>query len=287
MNNIEYSLMAILLNYPEKIKDVRYNIFLQDKTKKLYNVLILQKSYNKAIILDVIQTENNYEVDDFEEIYSYYFEIDEYKNYYDYVLANYLRYFFFENSKRMLTMKELSSFEIKQKIQNLINESSIDEEGEIVTSQEVLKEMLEAEKAGSICKLVTSDMEYFDTWGGFEADDFVIIAARANLGKSTTAINMASRNLISGKKVGFFSLETNRKKLMSIMSCALAGVEELKYRTGMLTDQEKTKLYYAFEKLYDKKLFIDDTSGLDIEQFKRKARIMKSKYDVEIIYLDY
>lgn len=287
MNNIEFSLMAIVLNYPEKIKEIRNNIFLQAKAKKLYDILIMKKDFNKAIIIDLIQTDNSFELEDFEEIYNYYYEIDQFKNYYDYVLANYLRFFFYDNAQRMLKMKELSSFEIKQRIQNLINESSIDEEKEIICCQEVLKEMLAAENQEQVCKLVTSDVSYFDQWGGFESDDYIIIAARANVGKSTTAINMINVNLKNNKRVGFFSLETNRKKIMSIMSCAAAGVEELKYRTQCLSNAEKERLYHAWGLLYEKKLFIDDTYGIDIEQMKRKFRIMKNKYDIDIGYVDY
>lgn len=285
MNNIEYSLMAIVLNYPEKFKLIRNNIFLQDKTKKLYDILLLKESFNKAIILEIIQADNSFEVDDLEEIYNYYYEVDEFKNYYDQVYANYLRFFFYESSRKMLNLKELTAIEIKQNIQKIINDVSIDEEGEIICCQEVLKEMLKSE--GQVCKLVESDIDYFDRWGGFECDDFIILAARANVGKTTTAINMINVNLGNNKKVGFFSLESNRKKIMSIMACSAAGVEELKYRINALNEQEKVRLYGAFEKLYEKKFYIDDTSNLDVEGFKRKVRIMKGKYNIDICYLDY
>lgn len=104
---------------------------------------------------------------------------------------------------------------------------------------------------------------------------------------TSVAINLIIQNFSDNLKVGMFSMEEDKKSIISGMACSIAGIDEKLYNTNLLNNQQVDLLTRAFDKLHSNKFYIDDTAGLDIEQFKRKSRIMKKIYNVNIIYLDY
>jgi replicative DNA helicase len=107
------------------------------------------------------------------------------------------------------------------------------------------------------------------------------------MGKTAMALNIAENMAMSGKCVGFFSLEMSKQQLVQRLLCARAGIESQKFRRGMLNDQEFRALCVACGELQSSPVFVDDTPGLTLLQMRTKARRMVASHGVQCIFIDY
>lgn len=125
---------------------------------------------------------------------------------------------------------------------------------------------------------------------GWQDTDLIILAARPSVGKTAFALNLAkaaASNPIRPTAVGFFSLEMNATQLVNRMLSCESGVLMDKISTGRTEEYELAKLHRASERMSKWPIFIDDTSGLTIQQLRAKARAMKRKEGIGLIIVDY
>ena len=123
---------------------------------------------------------------------------------------------------------------------------------------------------------------------GFNPGDLVIIAARPAMGKTAFSLNIVYHSLKQGNGVAFFSLEMPVEQLMLRLFSIDSLIELQKLRTGDLSDAEWQMLYQSMEKFRNYKLFIDDDSGININQLKTKLRKLKSKNpEIGLAVIDY
>lgn len=130
--------------------------------------------------------------------------------------------------------------------------------------------------------------------GGWQEPDFIILAARPSVGKTALAWNFArnaarSKNFIKEKKgVGFFSLEMSRAQIIQRAISCESEIPLQKVTRGRLDEVELKKLFdTGIKPVANMKIFIDDTSGLNIYELRAKARKMKEKDNVGLIIIDY
>lgn len=124
---------------------------------------------------------------------------------------------------------------------------------------------------------------------GFNAGDLVIIAARPAMGKTAIVLNTTLQNLEQGHGVIFFSLEMPETQLMSRLLSAKSGVPLQNLRKGELDPDQQQKLEAAFESLSDKKLFVDDSGNVNINQLRARVRkiAQNESNDIRIVIVDY
>ena len=85
---------------------------------------------------------------------------------------------------------------------------------------------------------------------GFQPGDFVVIAGRPSMGKTSLAMNIAANvALRSQETVGVFSLEMGAEQLMMRLLCSEARVASERVRTGFLRDREWPLLISAADQL--------------------------------------
>ncbi|MBA7643753.1 Replicative DNA helicase [subsurface metagenome] len=87
--------------------------------------------------------------------------------------------------------------------------------------------------------------------------------------------------------IGFFSLEMSQEQLVQRMLAMNARVDLNRLRTGYLSNEEWARLTGAAGKLSDAPLYVDDSARLTHLELRAKARRLKSKVDVGIIFIDY
>lgn len=124
--------------------------------------------------------------------------------------------------------------------------------------------------------------------GGFQPTSFYVLAARPGMGKTACALSMAYNSAsIHNKKVGFFSLEMSNVQLMNRIISNAAEIEQNKIRKGIkyLADYELHQIHGAKSKI--KNIYWDDTPSISIQQLRAKAKRMKRRYGIEILYVDY
>lgn len=127
-----------------------------------------------------------------------------------------------------------------------------------------------------------------DMTGGFQKSDFIIIAGRPSMGKTAFALDIALHTSIDRNiPVGFFSLEMSQEQLVQRMLAMKARVDLKNLRRGFLTNEGWVSLTRAAGKLHEAPLYIDDSARLTHLELRAKARRLKSRIDVGIIFIDY
>jgi replicative DNA helicase len=123
---------------------------------------------------------------------------------------------------------------------------------------------------------------------GFHNGDFVVIAGRPAMGKTSFALNMGQNIAIKHKvPVAIFSLEMTKEQLMLRMLCSEARVRAQSVRTGYVGKQDWGRLTTAAGTLHDAPIYIDDSPDLNVLEMRAKARRLKSEVDVGMVIVDY
>ncbi len=123
---------------------------------------------------------------------------------------------------------------------------------------------------------------------GFHPGEFILIAARPSIGKTSLGMNMVENAAIRhGKKVAVFSLEMPAEQLVMRMLCSEAGVDMQQVRRGALTMDDWTRLTDALPSIAEAQIFIDSTSGLSVQQVRSKARRIQMEKGLDLILIDY
>ena len=126
---------------------------------------------------------------------------------------------------------------------------------------------------------------------GLGRGDLIILAARPGMGKSSFALNIATRVAMKQHiPVAIFSLEMTKEQLTNRILSAEAGIDSQAFRTGALTASDWEYLALATEKLHDAPIYMDDTSAITITEMKAKIRRINqdpSRPNIGLIVIDY
>lgn len=123
---------------------------------------------------------------------------------------------------------------------------------------------------------------------GLQPSEFIIIAGRASMGKTTFCLNVAVNIALKAQvPVGIFSLEMSRQEIMLRMLCSQARVNSMKVKKGQIGNQELAKLMRAATELSQAPIYINDSSILTINEIKAISRRLRSERDVGVIFVDF
>ncbi len=133
---------------------------------------------------------------------------------------------------------------------------------------------------------------------GFHNSDLVIIAGRPSMGKTAFAINLAvncckamllkNKGLNQEKQsVGFFSLEMSSEQLTTRLLSMHTEIDSSSLRSGHVNEDSYNKLRKEVIALSELPFYIDDTPSLSIAAIRTRARKMKRKHNLGILFIDY
>jgi replicative DNA helicase len=124
---------------------------------------------------------------------------------------------------------------------------------------------------------------------GFNPGDLIIIAARPAMGKTSIVLNTTLQNLEKGDGVIFFSLEMPETQLMIRLISAKTQIPLQNVRKGELNPDQAAKVEQAFQDLSTKKLFVDDSGSVNINQLRARSRkiAQNSANNIKLIIVDY
>ncbi|MBN2460004.1 MAG: replicative DNA helicase [Candidatus Cloacimonetes bacterium] len=133
--------------------------------------------------------------------------------------------------------------------------------------------------------------------GGFRPGQFVVVAARPSMGKSSFALNVALNAAWDhDKKVGIFTMEMeNEECLMRILSSATRklGFDKAVSMDTMLKghgmDEKKIlTLTELAERLSEKSIYIDDSGANTMLDIRAKTRRLKAQiHGLDLVIIDY
>jgi len=166
-------------------------------------------------------------------------------------------------------------------------------ESKVVSLKDVIKDSIETidnlyQRKEHVTGVASGFHDFDIMTAGLQPSDFIVIAGRPSMGKSALVTCMAEHIAVIEKRpVAFFSLEMSKEQLVQRLLCSHARVDYHKVRTGFLSQSDWPRLVNAAGKLSESPLYIDDTPGISVLELRAKARRMKSKYDVQLVVLDY
>ena len=151
---------------------------------------------------------------------------------------------------------------------------------------EVYKDLAEVSRTkGGIPGLPTGLGELDETIMGLKNTDFIILASRPGMGKTSLALNMALNvGKKTGKAVAIFSLEMSKQQLAQRLLSSEAFVDSKKLLTGLLTREDWQKLSGATATISRTKLYIDDNSVITVSDMNAQCRRIQ---DLGLVVVDY
>jgi replicative DNA helicase len=127
---------------------------------------------------------------------------------------------------------------------------------------------------------------------GFKPEEFIILAARPSMGKSTFMINLAlkmanSKHNSQSPHIAIFSLEMSNEQLAMRMLSNQSKIQHKKIQLGNTNREEKFLLEVAMEKMNELNIYFDDSITVNILDIKAKCRKLKIKNKLDIVMIDY
>ena len=164
----------------------------------------------------------------------------------------------------------------------------------------------DVQEIGSVIKTAMEDVERMQTQTGlsgvpsgfpsidkvtmgWQPSDLIILAARPSVGKTAFALNIARNAAVDhNMPVAIFSLEMPAIQLAKRLMTSESGLPADKIKGGTKLDaHEWEQLEYRLKALSKAPLYVDDTPGLPIMEFRTKVkRLVKSK-GVRLVIVDY
>lgn len=164
---------------------------------------------------------------------------------------------------------------------------------QVASMQNVVREAIqEIEKASQnsdgISGVPTGFFELDKVTSGWQRSDMIVLAARPGMGKTAFVLSMARNTAVDyNMGVAVFSLEMSAVQLVKRLIASEARIDAQKLRKGDLADHEFQQMHSRITKLSTAPLFIDDTPGLSIFDFRAKCRRLKAQHNIELIIIDY
>lgn len=124
----------------------------------------------------------------------------------------------------------------------------------------------------------------FYTYGGFNAGNLVILAARPSVGKTAIMLHMAKAAASAGKNVNIFSLEmTNQELVQRFLSSESDALNQWSMAKG---DIEWSAFEMAAGNLSSKPIYLND-SARSIEDISQRITLNSMAKKCDIAFIDY
>lgn len=124
--------------------------------------------------------------------------------------------------------------------------------------------------------------------GGLRGGDLGLIAGRPKMGKTALALNIAKNVAQGDDSVAFLSMEMPTQQILD-RSTAVIGRVDLKrlLNPRLLTNDDWPRITHAVQAMQELPLFIDDQGSLRLIDIRNKARALKRKHGLKVLFVDY
>ena len=135
----------------------------------------------------------------------------------------------------------------------------------------------------------TGFMDFDHMTSGLQPGNFIIIAARPSMGKTTLVLNMAQNIAIDQERpVAIFSLEMPAQDIVMRMLSAESHIDFGRLRTGNFSEDYWRPLTEAAGRLSDAPILINDNRGLTVQGLRAEGRRLKGEHgNLALIIVDY
>ena len=157
-------------------------------------------------------------------------------------------------------------------------------------AMEQIQRMLSREETDGV---LTGYTDLDGLTNGFKPGEMIVLAARPSVGKTSLAMNIVENIAFSPKYAEsprhalVFSLEMSATSLAMRLICGRARVNMNDLRKGFVPRGQAEKLHQTSKDFQQAPLWVDDTSGLSINQIRAKARRLKMRNKLDFVVVDY
>ncbi|GHD35467.1 hypothetical protein GCM10007147_41940 [Nocardiopsis kunsanensis] len=117
---------------------------------------------------------------------------------------------------------------------------------------------------------------------------FLVTRAMVPTHNSTLALDFARAASVKNDMTSvFFSLEMGRNEIVMRLLSAEARVPLHTMRSGLMTDDDWTRLARRMGEVANAPLFIDDSPNMSMMEIRAKCRRLKQQHDLKLIIVDY
>ncbi len=136
-------------------------------------------------------------------------------------------------------------------------------------------------------EILTGFRDLDDLTNGLHRAEYVIVAGRPSMGKTSFAMNIIQSVAQGNKSVAIFSLEVSKEQLIENLLCSYSRVNALHLRKRNISQEQWQSLVDGANQLRQFKIFVDDTPNLTPLALKAKARRLHARSPLDLIVVDY
>ena len=157
----------------------------------------------------------------------------------------------------------------------------------ITTSIDAIEKLYH--KADRFLGVPTGFMDFDHMTSGLQPGNFIIIAARPSMGKTTLVLNMAQNIALEQERpVAIFSLEMPAQDIVMRMLAAESRIDFGKLRTGNFSEDYWRPLTDGASRLAEAPILINDNRGLTVQSLRAEGRRLKGEHNnLALIIVDY
>ncbi len=157
----------------------------------------------------------------------------------------------------------------------------------ITTSIDAIEKLYH--KADRFLGIPTGFMDFDHMTSGLQPGNFIIIAARPSMGKTTLVLNMAQNIALEQERpVAIFSLEMPAQDIVMRMLSAEAHIDFGRLRTGNFSEDYWRPLTEGASRLAEAPILINDNRGLTVQGLRAEGRRLKGEHnELALIIVDY
>jgi replicative DNA helicase len=285
--------LSIILNNPELYEKIPKGLVWGDeKTALLFNIISLIKNkhgkYNKDLILDYIEQNKNFDVNEFYQIYDLNClgeekDLDLYLNE---LLTRkiineldfYVKSLRKDHDKNIVDIK----IDLKNIHDNILDVSMMNYKSIQELCKEAINRLHDTKK-----EKVYSAIHFFEKGqGGYGSTDYILLTGMESVGKTGYVLDKIQRQLEKGMKVTIFTFEVKKERMIDLLACQRAKVDTRDFdrKTFKIGDKEKIEEAYAY--FYEKGLIIIDEKPR-LNKIISTMKILKNEDRSDFFYIDY
>jgi replicative DNA helicase len=136
---------------------------------------------------------------------------------------------------------------------------------------------------------VTSGFRDIDDYtAGLQPGNFIILAARPAMGKTSMALTMAAAAAREAQKpVAIFSLEMTNMELVTRLLCAEGRLNAQNLRRGAIKEDDWHRIADGMAALSQVPIYLDDSGSLTVTELRSRCRRLQSASGLSAIFIDY
>lgn len=143
-------------------------------------------------------------------------------------------------------------------------------------------------QGGGLTGLTSGFKDIDEMTAGFQPGNFIILAARPGMGKTSFALNMAAEAAQQRQEpLAFFSLEMSNDELVQRLICAEAEISMHDMQRGNIKPHHWEKISEAMGVLNELPIHLDDSGGLSVSEIRSRCRRLKSAHGLSAVFIDY